>query len=317
MFPSIPRRGRRGAALAVLATAAAIPAFATSAHATLGPIGGTTSIPKGQVTLDTVWAGFTGPPDAKGKSFSLNPGQAQFTWNQGKVAAHLTGTMHVVGAIHTQARVRVDSLTVNNAVLATTYDDKTGTAINSASQDVTVDMNVPAAPNLGKVKIVLEEKSNTNKWDDRGEFYAQFVARTDDVTILGKHADIGGISYSKGAPTGPAAVTWKVGDDGALTATYYGYLHLDGFGGTARTELRAIDPLLGTVSARVDSTSYQSNGAGHDEFPDPTKRVSETIPLTSYSPTLEVVIQSWVNVPDMENGGYWDDIGSQTVSAGE
>jgi hypothetical protein len=318
MFPSVPKRRARGAAFAVLATAAAIPAFATSAHATLGPIGGTTYIPKGQVTLETVWAGFVGPADSSGKSFSLNPGQAQFTWYQGKVAAHLTGTMHVDGAKNAQARVRVDSLTVNNAEIGTpTYDNKAGTPINSSSQDVPVDVNVPGAPNLGKVKIVLEEKSNTNKWDDRGEFYAQFVARTDDVTILGKHADIGGIGYSKGAPTDPAAVTWKVGDDGALTATYYGYLHLDGFSGTARTEVRAIDPVLGTVSARADSPQYQSNGAGHDEFPDPAKRVSETIPLISYSPTLEVAIQSWVSVPGEPGGGHWDDIGSQTVSAGD
>jgi hypothetical protein len=317
MFPTVPRRRTRVAALAVLATAAAIPAFATSAHATLGPIGGLTSIPKGQVTLETVWSGFNGPPDAHGKAFSLNPGQAEFTWSQGEVAAHVTGTMHVEGAKNAQARVRIDSLTVNNAVLGTVYDNKTGTPINSASQDVDVDVNVPAAPNLGKVKIVLEEKSNTNKWDDRGEFCAQFVPRTDDVTILGKHADVGGIGYSHGAPTDAAAVTWKVGDDGALTATYYGYLHLDGLSGTARTELRAINPLLGTVSARADSPEYTSNGAKHDEFPDPDKRVSETIPLTSYSPTLEVVIQSWVNVPDMEDGGYWDDIGSQTINAGE
>jgi hypothetical protein len=313
MFPSIPRRR---AALAVLAAAAAIPALATSAQATIGPIGGV-PIPKGQVTLETVWAGFVGPADSKGKSFSLNPGNAEFTWYQSKVGAHLTGTMHVDGAIHTQARVRVDSLTVNNDVLATTYDAKAGTAINSASQDVPVDVNVPALPNLGKIKITLEEKSNTPNWDDRGEFYAQYVPRTDDVTIDGAHADIGGIGYSKHAPTDPAAVTWKVGDDGRLTANYYGYLDLDGCACTARTELRAIDPLLGTTSASVDSKQYISTGAGHDEFPDPAKRVPESLSLTSSSPTLEVVIQSWVSVPGETGGGHWNDIGFQTVSAGD
>jgi hypothetical protein len=316
MFPSVPRRAKRGAALAVLATAAAIPAFAPGAHATIGPVGGT-SIPKGQVTLETVWAGFGGPADSAGKSFSLNPGEAEFTWYQGKVGAHLTGTMHADGAKNAQARVRVDSLTVNNDVLATTYDNKTGTPINSASQDVPVDVTVPALPNLGKIKITLEEKSNTPKWDNRGELYAQFVPRTDDLTILGKHADIGGIGYSKGAPTDAAAVTWKVGDDGALTATYYGYLHLDGFAGTARTELRAIDPLSGMVTARADSKSYLSNGAGHDEFPDPDKRIPETLPLTSYSPTLEVAIQSWMSVPGETGGGHWDDIGSERISAAD
>jgi hypothetical protein len=312
MFPSVPRRR---AALAVLAAASAIPAFAATAHATLGPVGGT-PIPQGQVTLETAWAGFVGPPDSSGKSFSLNPGQAEFTWYQGKVGAHLTGTMHVDGAKNAQARVRVDSLTVNNAVLATSYDNKAGTPINSSSQDVTVDMAMPAAPNLGKIKIVLEEKSNTNKWDDRGDFYAQFVPRTDDVTILGAHLDVGGNEWDKGAPLTPATVTWAVGDDGALTATYRGYLHFQGFAGSARVEVRAIDPILGTVSARADGKTYSSNGSGHEMFPTDV-RVPETIPLTSSSPTLDVVIQSWVSVPGEPGGGHWDDIASQTVSAGD
>jgi hypothetical protein len=316
MFPSVPRRGKRGAALAVLATAAAIPAFAAGAQATVGPIGGATSIPRGQVTLETIPFGLVGPADSSGHSFSLDSGQAKFTWYQGNVAAHLTGTMHVDGAKNAQARVRIDSMTVNNDVLGTVYDDKNGTPINSPSQDVKVDMNVPAAPNLGKVKIVLEEKSNTAKWVDRGEYWAQFVPRTDDVTILGSHLDVGGNEWDKGAPLTPATVTWKVGDDGALTATYRGYLHFQGFAGSARVEVRAIDPLLGLTSASVDGQTRTSNGAGHDMFPTDV-RVPETIPLTSYSPTLDVVIQSWVSVPGEADGGHWDDIASQTVSAGE
>ena len=316
MFPSVPRRRKRGAAFALLATAAAIPAFAASAQATIGPGSATTAIPGGQVTLETIPFGLVGPPDGSGHSFRFNSGQAKFTWYQGKVAAHLTGMMQVDGAKNAQARVRVDSLTVNNEVLGSVYDAKTGTQINSPSQDVKVDMNVPAAPNLGKIKIVLEEKSNTPNWVDRGEYYAQFVPRTDDVTILGPHLDVGGNEWDKGAPLNPATSTWKVNDDGSLTATYRGYLHFQGFAGSARVEVRAIDPLTGFVTASADGKTWSSNGAGHEMFPTDV-RVPETIPLTSYSPTLDVVIQSWVSTPGEAGGGHWDDVDSHRISAGE
>jgi hypothetical protein len=309
MFPSIPRRR---AALAVLAAAAAIPAFATSAQATIGPGTPTTSTPLGQVTLETVWAGFVGPADSKGKSFSLNPGDAEFTWYQGKVGAHLTGMMHAVGAVHTQARVRVVSLTANNGVIGTTYDAKAGTQINSGSQDVPVDVTVPAAPDLAKIEIVLEEKSNTPNWDDRGEFYAQFVPRTDDVTLLGKHLDLGGSSSSGGAPTTPATVGWAVNPDGTLKATYRGYLHFSGAAASGRVELRQIDPLTGLVDDTVDGKTWSFDGNGPQTFP--SGNVPETITVTPSTPTLEVVSQSWVPTP---TGGYWADIDSQRVSAGD
>lgn len=316
MFPSVPRRRRRGAAFALLVTAAAVPAFAAGAQATVGPVSGTTAIPLGQVTLETIPFGLVGPPDGSGHSFRFKSGQAKFTWYQGKVAAHLTGTMQVDGAKNAQARVRVDRLTVNNDVLGTVYDAKSGTQINSSSQDVKVDMEVPAAPNLGKIKIVLEEKSSTPKWDDRGEYYAQFVPRTDDVTILGPHLDVGGNEWDKGAPLNSATSTWKVGTDGSLTETYRGHLHFQGFAGSARVQVRAIDPVTGFVTASADGETWSSNGAGHEMFPTDV-RVPETISLTSYSPSLDVVIQSWVSVPGETGGGHWDDVDSQRISAGE
>jgi hypothetical protein len=307
MFPSVPRRR---AALAVLAAAAAIPAFAPSAHASLGPIG--TPIPKGQVTLETVWAGFVGPADSSGKSFSLNPGNAEFTWYQDKVGAHVTGTMHVDGAKNAQARLHIDSLTVNNDPIATTYDNKAGTPINSASQDVPIDVNVPAAANLGKIKITLEEKSNTNKWDNRGELYAQYVPRTDDVTLLGQHLDVGGASWAGGAPLTPATIQWAVNPDGTLKAIYRGFVHFTGAAASGRVELRQIDPLTGLEGDALDGATWSTNGNGPVSFP--TGNVPETLTVTPSTPTLEVVSQSWVPTP---TGGYWDDIDTQTVSAGD
>jgi hypothetical protein len=311
MFPSAPRRR---AALAVLATAAALPAFAGGAQASLGPVTGTSATPVGQVTLETVWSGFTIPSDGV-SSARFTDADTQFTWYQGKVGAHVTGTLHVDNGALAQFRVRVDSLTVNNDVLGSpVYNDKADWAINSSSQDVPIDVTVPSLPDLGKVKISVEEKSNTPKWVDRGDLYAAFHPRTDDVTILSRHLDVGGNEWDKGAPLTPASVTWAVGDDGALTATYRGYLHLQGLAGSARVELRAIDPFTGRASAIADGTTRSSDGSGHEMFPTDV-RVPETIPLTSYSPTLDVVIQSWVSVPGED--GHWDDIASQRISAGD
>jgi hypothetical protein len=307
MFPSVPRRRRR-VALAALALAAGIPAVATSAYATIapGPFPGTL---KGQVTLETISFGFTGTPGPISTA-SFTGAEAQFTWYRGAVGAHLTGTMHVDGGQNALFRVRVDRLTVNNDVIGDpVYDKANGTVIKKSSQDVTVDMAVPSAPNLGKLKIVLEEQGAGPNWRDRGEYYAQFVPRQDDVTILGKHIDVGGSQWDNGAPLDPAVVSWAVGADGALTATYRGYLHFNGFAGSGRVELRNVDPLTGLPGASADGDTHSSDGNGHDVSP------QDTVSLTSSSsPTVEVVMQSWVPTPD---GGYWSDLGSQTVSAGE
>ncbi len=308
MFPSAPRRR---AALAALATAAAIPAFAASAQATIVP-GSTTSIPKGQVTLETVGFGFGVPSDGISTA-SLTGADAKFTWYSGAVAAHLTGTLHVDGGQNAQFRVRVDGLTYNNDPVGTpVYDEVHGTQITSSSQDVPVDVSVPSAPDMGKIKIAIEEKSSSPRWVSRGEYYAQAVPRTDDVTILDRHLDVGGFSFANGAPTGPASVSWAVGTDGALTATYRGYVHFQGFSGSARVELRAVNPLTGLPGASADGPTHSSNGTGHDVSP------QDTVILTSSSASaVQVVLQSWVSVPGEAGGGHWDDIGSQTVNAGE
>jgi hypothetical protein len=301
---------RRRATLAMLATAAGIPAFAASAQASLTP---GTGIPilKGQVTLETVPFGFLGTMNPDGVSdVNFMGGEAKFTWYRGAVAGHLTGTMHVDNGQLAQYRVRVDALTGNNDEIDDpVYDKKAGTSPSSASQDIPVDISVPSAPNLVKMKVVLEEKSSSPKWVERGEYYTQAVPRTDDVKILSKHLDVGGIGFANGEPTDDASVTWDVGDDGALTATYRGYLHFTGAAASGRVELRSIDPLLGTVSATEDGDTHETNGNG------PVVSPQDTITLTSSSsPTVEVVMQSWVPTPD---GGHWDDIASQTVSAGE
>jgi hypothetical protein len=308
MFASIPRRR---AALAVLATAAASAAFAASAHATIDP-GSLTSIPRGQVTLDTFPFGFGVPSDGISTA-SFTNAAAKFTWYSGAVAAHLTGTLHVDNGQNAQFRLRVDGLTYNNGAVGTpVYDAARGTQITASSQDIPVDLTVPSAPDLGKLKVAIEEKSSSPKWVDRGEYYAQAIPHTDDVTILDRHLDVGGIGFASGAPTGPASVSWAVGTDGALTATYRGYLHFQGFSGSARVELRAINPLTGLPGTGVDGPTHSSNGTGHDVSG------QDTVTLTSSSASsVQVVLQSWVSVPGEAGGGHWDDIGSQTVSAGE
>jgi hypothetical protein len=301
---------RRRATLAMLATAAAVPAFAASAQATLGPVSGSTSIPRGQVTLETVPFGLIGSLNPDGVSdVSLMSAESKFTWYNGAVAGHVTGTMHVDNGQLAQYRVRVDGLTGNNDVLSTSYDIKRGTSPSSASQDIPVDVAVPSAPNLLKAKIVLEEKSSGPNWVERGELFTQAVPRTDDVKILSRHLDVGGIGFANGEPTDDAHVTWALSDDGSLTATYRGYLHFTGGTASGRVELRSIDPLLGTATDSEDGETRDYNGNG------PFTADQDTITMTSSSsPTVDVVMQTWVDGPD---GGHWDDVASERVSAGE
>lgn len=303
MFRSIPRRR---AALAALATAAAIPAFAGGAQASLGPVTGT-SIPKGQVTLETVGFGFLGTPDGI-SDVSFMSATSQFTWYSAQVGAQVTGTLHVEGGQNARFRVRVDSLTGNNDVLGTAYDKANGTAVTTASKDIPVDVSAVSAPNMLKARITLEEQGASNKWKSRGDYYTQAVPRTDDVRILSRHIDVGGLGFAGGEPTDDASVTWAVGDDGALTATYRGYMHFSGFAGSGRVVLRAITP-FGLPGAETDGATHSSNGNGHDVS------AQETLSLTSSSASsVAVVMQSWVSTPE---GGYWDDLASQTVSAAE
>jgi hypothetical protein len=313
MFASLSRRCaflghnrcRRSAMLAMGAALAAVPVFAGGAQAAFKPVG--------QVTLDTKLFGFTGTADGVSTVRFNNTGQLQYTWNGGVVSAHLTGTVHVDDGQNAQFRVRIDSRDANDKVLGTTYDRKRGTPITTSSQDISVDMAAVSAPNLNNVLIVIEEKSTTAKWDNRGQATEAVQPHTDDVMVLGTHIDAGGPIFSPttGAPTAlpPATIAWSLGSDGALTATYNGYLHLDGLAGSARVVLRAINPFTHAVIAETDGPTDTSDGAGHDVYG------PETISVTSsFAPSVDVVTQSFVSSP---SGDHWSDIASQNISAGE
>jgi hypothetical protein len=176
-------------------------------------------------------------------------------------------------------------------------------------------MDAVSAPNLAKVRVVLEEKGANPNWKSRGEYYVQAVPRTDDVTILGKTIDVGGSTWDNGKPTNAASVSWSVGADGALTATYRGFMHFKNFAGSGRVVLRAFDPSTGLVSAHTEGETHSSGGNGHEVSPD--GNVPETLTVSSSSASsVKVVMQSWVPGPG-EGGGAWQDVDSQAVSAGE
>jgi hypothetical protein len=308
MFPSVPRRR---ALLATAAAALAVPVLATGAQASLGPL---TSTPRGQVTLETVGFGFLGTPDGI-SDVSFGSGVSQFTWYRGSVGAHVTGTMHVDNGQNAKFRVRVDSLTGNNGVISTAYDDKLGTVIKTASQDVPVDVTTASAPDMLKARITLEEKGAGPNWKDRGDFYTQAVPRTDDVMLLSRHIDVGGLGWASGAPTDDASVTWALGSDGALTATYRGFMHFNNYTGSGRVVLRAIDPLTGLAGPDVPGQTHAADGNGHEVAP--AGNAPEAISLTSsVASSIQVVMQDWVPGPGPD-GGAWADVASQTVSAGE
>jgi hypothetical protein len=68
-------------------------------------------------------------------------------------------------------------LTANNDVIDTVDAKDRGTKITTARQDVPVDMDAVSAPNLAKVRLVLEEQGANPNWKSRGDFYVQAVPR--------------------------------------------------------------------------------------------------------------------------------------------
>jgi hypothetical protein len=317
MFPSRTRR-TRGAVLTTLAAAAAVPALAGSAHAQIatGPFTPTST---SQITIETVGFGITGTPDGI-STVRLNPATATFTWDQGVVAAHVAGTVHVEGGQNASFRVRVDSQAADNTVLGTVYDDVKGTPVKHATQDIPVDVTATPAPNLKKIRVVIEEKASGPRWKNRGEITEAGVPRQDDVTVLGtglgKGFDIGGLGFHDTAPDDPASVVWSLGDDGALTATYYGYLHFrNAAGRSARVVLRAIEPLAGREVDEDKGKAHTPSGNAHEVFPGGS--APESLSVTSSTATkVDVVIQSLIADPKSGDAD-WQDVASERVSATE
>ena len=174
--------------------------------------------------------------------------------------------------------------------------------------DIAVDMNGAAGPNVRRAVVALEKQGTSAKWKTKDESDVLELDTFDDsVTIRGSGIDVGGADFANGAPTGPATVSWRFGDDGTLTATYTGYLHLTNFHqGSGRVVIRAINSLTGRASATAEGDTHTAEDNGHHAYQD-------TLAVVSDVAELEVAMQSWVTDPETGQGS-WTDVDSQTVN---
>jgi hypothetical protein len=244
---------------------------------------------------------------------TFSGGNVAWAWGNGTVTPQVTGTLHIVNGDDAKFRVRVDSYDSDGNLVGSAYDKKQGHPRHTdAATDIPVDMNAKSGPNIRRAIVALEKEGIGPQWHTKDEsIVLELDTFDDDVTILGSGIDVGGLGFSKGNPTEPAIVSWKIGDDGMLTATYTGYLHFDDFNKDAgRVIIRAIDPLSGREAARTEGGSHSPPDTGYYHYPD-------TLAVVSEKAYLEVVMQSWVVTDPETQQGTWEDVGSQTVSVAQ
>jgi hypothetical protein len=293
MFTSMRHR-RLGAMLAMLTTGAALTALAASAQATVVP-----------TTDDTVVD--NDPLAVSGTHASLADGNVAFEWGHGKVASRITGTVHVGGTDHARFRVKVDSYDRYGVKVGTSYDVTDGT-YKGPGDTFDVDMKATSAPYIHRVVVSVQKKPDTN-WITQGSNDLSYLTLHDDeVKILGTGIDVGGAGFDGRDPTSSATVSYAIGDDGQLTETFRGYLHLkDTYPASGRIEIRALNPMTGFEQDSATSGTHTPDENGQQE----TLSVK-----TSSDNKLEVAMQAFLADP-ATGAASWQDVGTQSVSVAE
>ncbi len=288
--------------LALLATAAGGAALADGAQASVvaSPIG---------VVVDN-----DGFPDLLADpEVTLTDENIAFTWGVGTVTPRLTAVMHVVKGDNTCYRVRTDSLDADGTLVGSAYDDETGHCRHSdAPVDIPVDMRAVGGPDVKQVVVALEKQGTADRWRTKDTSEMRELSTHDDkAKVLGAGIDIGGPDWLNGAPTTSARISWELGADGLMTATYDGTLHLKGFyPGSGRVVIRAYDPVTGFRYGTDEGTAQTPADNGLHSYP-------ETLSVTSSNGTsLEVITQSLVTDP-LTGTASWQDVSRQVLSAAE
>jgi hypothetical protein len=302
MFPALQsRHGTRRqpgarklkAMLAIAVTAVGVSAFATNAHAV------TISDNNVIVTPNNLDASFAGAIEWK--------------FSNGEITPILTGTLTMNK--ERCFRVRLSSYDDGGALLHDTHGDKR--CVNDASKprEQAIDFGDVADPLTHQAVVRIEEQNlNNDDWTvvnpDQTTNQSTLRVGFDLVALSGSGIDLGGSGFDTATgylTTGSyAQVTWSL-DDGLASASYAGYLHLNGFGGMCgRVELRYLDE-AGTVVETVDGAG--SNCAADDaHYP-----YYETLAgaASSQITQVQVVMQSSPNVKHKN----WTDVGTpKTVS---
>jgi hypothetical protein len=281
------------ALLALLAMAAGGSALAGTAHASV----------VGTIAKDVV---DNDPVQVLGDSeVTLVNGNVAFGWGYGGVTPRLTGTLHVVGGNNARYRVKVDAYDRANHKLGSTYDTTAGTPIHTNDpKDVAVDMTATSAPFVNRL-VVSVQKQGTGSWFTKASNDTPYLTlHDDDVQVLGDGIDVGGLGFYAGNPTGPAKLSWALGDDGSVTASYSGYVHFDDFSRCGRVVLRSLTP-TGFQTGEVKGPQHCPTDNSHQHYDD-----TLAVPATTQASRVQVALQS-------KTGGVWQDVNTQTVGIAE
>lgn len=287
---------------ALLATAAGGAALADGAHASV------VASPVGVVVDNDGFPDLLADPE-----ITLTGANIAFTWGSSTVTPRLTATAHVVDGDNTCYRVRTDSLDADGTLIGSAYDDETGHCRHSdAPVDIPVDMLAVGGPDVKQLVVALEKQGTADRWRTKDTSQVRELNTHDDkAKVLGAGIDIGGPDWLNGAPTTSARVSWELGADGLMTATYEGTLHLKSFyPGSGRVVIRAYDPITGFRYATDEGPAHTPADNGLHSYDD-------TLSVTSGRGTsLEVIMQSLVTDP-LTGTASWQDVSRQTVSAAE
>jgi hypothetical protein len=248
---------------------------------------------------------------------TFSGGNVKYDWSHSTVSAQVTGTLNVVNGDDASFRVRVDSYDIHNNLLgASAYDTANPDGHHLHTDKATsfpVDMSATAAPSIAYLKVALEKKS-ANTWKTRSYYNVTLLLHPDDVKILGTGIDVGGNGFdrAKHEPTNSASVSWSIGSDGKLKATYHGWLHLDhGFSPLyGRVVIRALNA-AGKALDTAEGASWQPITLAYESH-------EETLSVESADATrLQVAMQTAAGTDPVTGDLAWRDAGTQTVSVAE
>jgi hypothetical protein len=248
---------------------------------------------------------------------TLTDGNVAFRWSNAVVTPRLTATLHIVEGDDACYRVRTDSFDAAGQLVGRAVDLEDGHCPrNDDATDIPVDMQAIGGPDVRRVQVSVQkqviEVNKPPKWQSKDTSSLPYLTTHDDeVRILGSGLDVGGETWLTGAPTDAARVSWAIGDDGRLTATYTGFLHMKGFGSDAgRVVIRAINPFLDFTVATTEGGSHIPADNGHYAYED-------TLAVTSSNGSdLQVATQS-LSQATPDDPAVWQDSGTQTVNVAE
>jgi hypothetical protein len=274
------------ALLATLATAAGVSALAGSAQAAV---------------YQNSYFYMNSDPEV-----SLMQGNLANDWSHGTITPRVTGDLTVVNGDDASYRVRVDSIDLDNAVVGTTYYNPRPKGFKDDDEhDFAVDMTATAAPNLGEVEIALEKKGS-DTWVEKSHFYLPVLKypKSDDVQILDTGIDVGGSLFDSAthAPVDSAKVSWHIGDDGKLTASYDGYLHLEPrfYPGIARVQIRALNDAGKVLATDTGPAHYQNTPVYQSDEDELSVTTTDATRLKVKIQVQDRYTQAWTDLPGDE-----------------